>query len=73
MVRVVRRVVVTKDALLTSWGVLCNGKLAFGTWTGVQKAWLINCFELMAVHPVLHCFILYVWTATFSSTQTTQR
>jgi hypothetical protein len=54
--RVVRRVVVTTDASLSGWGALCDGRPAFGTWTGDRTRWHINCLEMEAVHLALRGF-----------------
>ncbi len=55
--QVIRRKNVTTDASSTGWGVVCDGRPAFGTWSETEKLWHINCLELRAVHLALECFL----------------
>ncbi len=51
-----RRETVTKNASLTGWGPVCQGRPAHGTWMEAQRGWHINRLELLAVFLALQHF-----------------
>ncbi|KAL0180346.1 hypothetical protein M9458_025788 [Cirrhinus mrigala] len=54
---VCRKKVVSTDASNSSWGALCDGKLAFGYWSKRESRLYINCLEMLAVYLGLHSFL----------------
>ena len=54
---VCHRRVVTTDSSLTGWGVIFEGKPAYGVWTGEPLSWHINCRKLQAVSLALDRFL----------------
>ncbi len=52
-----RRHMVTTDASVMGWGVVFEGRLASGEWTGEFLSWHINCLELRVVFLALMYFL----------------
>lgn len=45
------------DASNSGWGALCEGSLAFGSWSSLEQRLHINCTEMMPVFWALKTFL----------------
>ncbi|KAI2656000.1 ORF V: Enzymatic polyprotein [Labeo rohita] len=51
------RFLLRSHRLLQSWGAICHGQAASGSWTGPRLHWHVSCLELLAVFLALRRFL----------------